>query len=175
MTSNDFEVRPLTGRIGAEIVRLDLSRAPDDVTIEEIRGVLLRWKVLFFRDQEPATQLAFARRFGTVTRAHPTVPGLSGEPDIFPVDAHGGNVAVQWHTDVTFVDRLPGFDPARRLGARRRWRHALGEHCRGVRRPSPSPTHACRVSFCDPHEPIRLRWACAQRNKRGASGVRENV
>jgi len=109
MTSNDFKVHPLAGRIGAEIVGLDLSRTLEDVTIEEIRGVLLRWKVLFFRDQrlEPATQLAFARRFGTVTRAHPTVPGLSGEPDILPVDAHGGNVAIQWHTDVTFVDRPP--------------------------------------------------------------------
>jgi len=109
MTVADWEIHPLAGRIGAEITGLDLSRALDDATIEEIRAVLLRWKVLFFRNQslEPTTQLAFARRFGAVTKAHPTVPGLDSEPHVLSVDAHGGNVAVQWHTDVTFVDRPP--------------------------------------------------------------------
>jgi len=109
MTLIDWEIRPVAGRIGAEIVGLDLAVEQDDATIEEVRAALLRWKVLFFRDQrlEPEAQLAFARRFGPITKAHPTVPGLRGQPDVLDVDAHGGNIAVQWHTDVTFVDRPP--------------------------------------------------------------------
>jgi len=109
MTLIDWEIRPVAGRIGAEIVGLDLAVEQDDATIEQVRAALLRWKVLFFRDQrlEPEAQLAFARRFRPITKAHPTVPGLRGQPDVLDVDAHGGNIAIQWHTDVTSVDRWP--------------------------------------------------------------------
>lgn len=105
-----IDVRPVTGRIGAEIAGVDLASALDEPTIAAIRNALHEWKVLFFRDQhrlDPAAQLAFARRFGPVTTAHPTVPGLEEHPNVLDVDAAGGNVAVQWHTDVTFVDRPP--------------------------------------------------------------------
>jgi taurine dioxygenase len=65
--------------------------------------------VIFFRDQrlDPDAQVAFARRFGTVTTARPTIPGLEEHPDVLDVDARGGNIASHWHTDVTFVDRPP--------------------------------------------------------------------
>src|SRR5262249_56213823 len=33
--------------------------------------------------------------------------GLEERADVFDVDAEGGNIARQWHTDVTFVDRPP--------------------------------------------------------------------
>jgi taurine dioxygenase len=105
-----IEVHPLTGRIGAEVTGIDLATTPDRDTVKIIRNALLDWKVLFFRDQhalDPEAQLAFARHFGPVTYAHPTVPGLGGHPEVLDVDAAGGNVAVQWHTDVTFVDRPP--------------------------------------------------------------------
>jgi alpha-ketoglutarate-dependent taurine dioxygenase len=105
-----IEVHPLTGRIGAEVTGVDLAIRPDADTVKTIRKALLDWKVLFFRDQhalDPEAQLAFARHFGPVTYAHPTVPGLGGHPEVLDVDAAGGNVAVQWHTDVTFVDRPP--------------------------------------------------------------------
>jgi taurine dioxygenase len=105
-----IEIHPLTGRIGAAVTGVDLATPTDADGVAIIRNALLDWKVLFFRDQlalDPETQLAFARHFGPVTAAHPTVPGLGGHPEVLDVDAAGGNVAVQWHTDVTFVDRPP--------------------------------------------------------------------
>ena len=109
MGTSHLEIRPVSARIGAEIAGVDLATELDAAIVAQIRETLLRWKVVFFRDQhlDPDTQLAFARRFGPVTTAHPTVPGLEEHPDVFDVDAEGGNVARQWHTDVTFVDRPP--------------------------------------------------------------------
>ena len=109
MGTSSIEIRPVTGRIGAEIAGVDLASELDDAVVAQSREALLGWKVVFFRDQrlDPDTQLAFARRFGPVTTAHPTVPGLEEHPDVFDVDAQGGNIARQWHTDVTFVDRPP--------------------------------------------------------------------
>ncbi|HTO54953.1 MAG TPA: TauD/TfdA family dioxygenase [Myxococcota bacterium] len=107
--SHAIEVLPVAGRIGAEVRGVDLSQDPPEGQIELVREALLRWKVLFFREQrlDAAAQQRFARRFGPLTGAHPTVPGLREHPDVLDVDARNGNVAVQWHTDVTFVDRPP--------------------------------------------------------------------
>ena len=68
MTGNGFEVRRLSGSIGAEIFGIDLSSEPGDNVIGDIRQVWLEHNVIFFRDQDlpPATFLAFAKRFGQV-------------------------------------------------------------------------------------------------------------
>jgi taurine dioxygenase len=109
MTHSVIEVHPVAGRIGAVVRGVDLAAPLSSGVVELVREALLRRKVLFFRDQrlDPESQAAFARRFGPVTAAHPTVPGLTDHPDVLDVDARGGNVAIQWHTDVTFVDRPP--------------------------------------------------------------------
>lgn len=109
MGEGRLDVVPLAGRIGAEIRGVDLAAASSDDLDARLHEALLRFKVIFFRDQrlDPDAQIAFARRFGEVTLAHPTVPGLADEPHVLDVDARGGNVAIHWHTDVTFVDRPP--------------------------------------------------------------------
>ncbi|HTO07994.1 MAG TPA: TauD/TfdA family dioxygenase [Myxococcota bacterium] len=106
---HSIEVIPVAGRIGAEVRGVDLSADVHEGVIELVREALLRRKVLFFRDQrlDAASQQRFARRFGPVTSAHPTVPGVREHPNVLDVDAREGNVAVQWHSDVTFVDRPP--------------------------------------------------------------------
>lgn len=110
MSPKNFDIQPVAGRIGAEIVGVDLSANLDDDIISEIRQTLVQYKVIFFRRQQlDATgQAAFARRFGEVTTAHPTVPSLPGHSEILDLD-YGRNVnrANHWHTDVTFVDRPP--------------------------------------------------------------------
>ena len=60
-------VEPLTCAIGAEISGVHLgvaSRSPE--LVAEIRALLLKHKVLFFRDQDitRAEHVAFARHFG---------------------------------------------------------------------------------------------------------------
>lgn len=105
-----FDIRPIAGRIGAEIVGLDLSQNLNAQTIQAIRQTLVKYKVIFFRGQQidAKGQVAFARRFGEITAAHPTVPSLPDHPEILDLDyGRRANRANHWHTDVTFVDRPP--------------------------------------------------------------------
>jgi taurine dioxygenase len=109
-TSSHFEIRPVAGRIGAEIIGVNLSTDLSDAVIREIRQTLVKYKVVFFRGQQLDAngQIAFARRFGNITTAHPTVPSLPDHPEILDLDyGRRANRANQWHTDVTFVDRPP--------------------------------------------------------------------
>jgi alpha-ketoglutarate-dependent taurine dioxygenase len=110
IASQDFEIHPVAGRIGAEIVGLDLNQHLSDQTIRAIRQTLVNYKVIFFRGQQLDAngQVAFARRFGEITTAHPTVPSLTDHPEILDLDyGRRASRANHWHTDVTFVDRPP--------------------------------------------------------------------
>lgn len=79
-----IEVEPLTCTLGAEISGVSLADAArDDDLFTEIKGLLLRYKVLFLRDQDisRAEHVAFARRFGEledhpVAGSDPDHPGL---------------------------------------------------------------------------------------------------
>lgn len=97
------------GAIGATIggVRLGGDLGPGAVA--GIRQALLTHKVIFFRGQQhldDAGQLAFAKLLGTPTLAHPTSKSLDGAANVLPIDSDYGK-ANSWHTDVTFVDRIP--------------------------------------------------------------------
>lgn len=110
LTSKHFNIQPVAGRIGAELVGIDLRSQLSDDAISDIRKALVQYKVIFFRRQHltEQDQIAFAHRFGKITTAHPTVPSLPNHPEILDLD-YGRNVnrANHWHTDVTFVDRPP--------------------------------------------------------------------
>jgi taurine dioxygenase len=108
-TGTGFDIRRIGGRIGAEILGVDLSREPDPALFAEINGALLEHKALVFRGQhlDDAAQLRFASLFGELTTAHPTVPSVDGQPQILPVDGEEGIRANHWHTDVTFVRTPP--------------------------------------------------------------------
>jgi len=119
-SSPGIAVRPVTGSIGAEIEGVDLRMDLDDRVVEAIRRALLEWKVVFFRDQAigHAEQIAFARRFGEVTRAHPHLEAVAGFPEILPVDrreevARADNGDYGWHTDVQPSLAPPAFSMLR--------------------------------------------------------------
>ncbi len=63
MATLHFDIRPLTGTIGAEIAGVDLAGSLSDDAVQEIRQTLLQHKVVFFRDQklDAAAQVAFAQ------------------------------------------------------------------------------------------------------------------
>ncbi|GAA2630464.1 TauD/TfdA dioxygenase family protein [Streptomyces axinellae] len=109
MTSSSFDIRRVGGRIGAEVLGVDLSQRLEPGLVEEINGALLAHKALFFRGQDlqDADQIRFASLFGELTTAHPTVPSVEGQPNILPVDGEEGVRANRWHTDVTFVRTPP--------------------------------------------------------------------
>ncbi|CAG2145355.1 TauD/TfdA dioxygenase family protein [Cupriavidus plantarum] len=101
----DLDVRPVSGRIGAEVRGVRLDGDLPAATFEAIRAALLRHKVLFFREQghlDDATQEAFGSLFGPPV-PHPTVPVRAGTQYLLELDSqHGGGRANSWHTDVTF-------------------------------------------------------------------------
>ncbi|HEY3633326.1 MAG TPA: TauD/TfdA family dioxygenase [Jatrophihabitantaceae bacterium] len=107
-TATDLDIRKITGRIGAEVAGLDLSRPLLPDTIATIRAALNEHKALLFRNArlDDEGQQRFAGYFGQLTSAHPTVPAVDGEPNILPVDSEQGR-ANHWHTDVTFVVNPP--------------------------------------------------------------------
>jgi taurine dioxygenase len=86
MTANGFEVRPISGSIGAEIAGIDPTMEPGHNVITAIRQAWLDHGVVFFRDQNlpPAEFLALAKKFGDVVE-YPFIKGIEGFPEIIPV------------------------------------------------------------------------------------------
>src|SRR5260370_27585562 len=71
-----WSLRPVAGRIGAEISGLRLSGDLPDETVAALRRALNHHKVLFFRGQghlDDVEQEAFGRLFGEIV-SHPTIP-----------------------------------------------------------------------------------------------------
>lgn len=107
-----LHVVPLSGSLGAEIGGIDLRSPLDEATVAGIRYALLEHRVLFFRAQfiNPDQQIAFGRRFGELTAAHPLTPAIDTEHrEVLGVDSNdaaasanrspGINPAARWHTD----------------------------------------------------------------------------
>lgn len=80
-----MRIEPATCSIGAEVSGVSLGDASrDDSLFSEIKALLLKYKVLFFRDQKitRAEHVAVARKFGEledhpVLGNHPDYPGLA--------------------------------------------------------------------------------------------------
>lgn len=106
--SSRFGVRKLSGRIGAEFTGAGPTLELDADAVTAIRAALSEHKALVFRDVDidDEGQQRFARYFGELTTAHPTVPAVPGAPNVLPVDSEEGK-ANHWHTDVTFVVSPP--------------------------------------------------------------------
>lgn len=103
-TEQSIELTRLTHDVGAKIEGLRLDGDLDRDTVEWIRGELTRHKVLIIRGQQHLTdssQYAFASLLGTPTLAHPTVVSHGRDNLILEGAANA------WHTDVSFVDRVP--------------------------------------------------------------------
>ncbi|CAG4913378.1 TauD/TfdA dioxygenase family protein [Paraburkholderia saeva] len=78
-----FAVERYTPTIGAEIQGVDLRDPLDDATYAALRRALLKYKVLFFRDQDisPAQHVAVAKRFGEL-EIHPAFPHHPDHPEL---------------------------------------------------------------------------------------------
>ncbi len=97
----------LGARIGARIEGVTPGGYLDPALVELVNRALLEHKVIFFRGQphlDDESQQAFAELLGQPTTAPPTV--TSRGATVLPIDSEPGK-ASSWHTDVTFVDRIP--------------------------------------------------------------------
>jgi alpha-ketoglutarate-dependent taurine dioxygenase len=108
-------VRKVGGVIGAVVEGIRADGDADPAAFAELRAALLRHRVVFLPGQHGVTdddQRAFARLFGPLTKPHPTVSGDGVA--ILPIDSEQQK-ANSWHTDVTFVDRVPAISILRAL------------------------------------------------------------
>ena len=108
-----MRIEPLTCAIGAELIGVNLAEAAYDSDLfQEIKAALLRYRVLFLRDQvfTRGQHVDFASRFGRledhpVAPSHPEFPGLVmiyKNPET-PPDRYEN----AWHTDATWRDEPP--------------------------------------------------------------------
>jgi alpha-ketoglutarate-dependent taurine dioxygenase len=106
--TSSLDIRKVTARIGAEVSGLDIAEPLDAATVAAVRQALNEHKALVFSDVvlDDAGQQRFARQFGELTTAHPTVQSAEGAPNVLSVDSERGR-ANNWHTDVTFVLNPP--------------------------------------------------------------------
>ncbi|HEX8057005.1 MAG TPA: TauD/TfdA family dioxygenase [Novosphingobium sp.] len=124
---SNLRFQQATPVIGAEVTGIDLRQELDEETVAKLRKKLLKYKVLFFRDQ-PITDeqhIRFSSYFGGVTPAHPITNGRKdgpvqvmenvkslqrGRPTSFDEVQKQHHRAFArprtgrgWHTDITFV------------------------------------------------------------------------
>ena len=107
-----FELRPFTGALGAEIIGVDLRTTPED-TFSEVLRALHDYHVLAVRDQalEPATLQQVARRFGPFS-GNPVHTPMDGFEDIVRFvrepDDTGKVIGEDWHMDLAWLAKPPG-------------------------------------------------------------------
>ncbi|WP_069147395.1 TauD/TfdA dioxygenase family protein [Rhodococcus erythropolis] len=90
--------------IGARIDGVHLSGDLSEETAYAINYALAAHKVVFFRGQQrldDTSQYEFAGTLGSQTTTHPTLK--SKDNKLLVLDG----AASSWHTDVTFIDRIP--------------------------------------------------------------------
>jgi len=105
---------PSTPALGAEISGLDLDRPLSPEEAEFLRAAWLRYKVIFFRDQDISheSHVRLGNLFGEL-EGHPVIPSVDGYPEILRIEGVEGvqltaeklapfQAYNKWHTDVTF-------------------------------------------------------------------------
>jgi taurine dioxygenase len=108
-----IRVEPLTCALGAELGNVSLAAAARDAgLVAEIRQLLLKHRVLFFRDQDitRAEHVAFARHFGDL-EDHPVAGSDPEHPGLVRIyktpDQPNDRYENAWHTDATWREKPP--------------------------------------------------------------------
>ena len=108
---DSIKVEPLTCAIGAQLSNVDLGVASrDPALVAEIRALLLKHRVLFFRDQDitRAEHVAFARQFGEL-EDHPVAGSDPENPGLVRIyknpDQPNDRYENSWHADATWREK----------------------------------------------------------------------
>jgi taurine dioxygenase len=114
-----LHIQPLSAHIGAEIHGVDLTRPLSAAQIADIRAALLKWRVVFFREQflNHEQHVAFSAQFGELTVGHPVFGHVDGHPQIYSISKFRKATRFEgqsllrpwtgWHTDVTAAVNPP--------------------------------------------------------------------
>jgi len=106
-----LKIEAVTPAIGAEISGVSLNKDLNDDICDQIYKALIKYQVVFFRDQDlsPKSHLKLAKSFGEPEPPHPVYPHVDGyenivllknDKDIIP-DTN------DWHKDLTFKANPP--------------------------------------------------------------------
>ena len=106
-----MKIEAVTPAIGAEISGVSLNKDLNDDICDQIYKALIKYQVVFFRDQDlsPESHLKLAKSFGEPEPPHPVYPHVDGyenivllknDEDIIP-DTN------DWHKDLTFKANPP--------------------------------------------------------------------
>jgi alpha-ketoglutarate-dependent taurine dioxygenase len=118
-TSQQITIQPLSVHIGAQIGGVNLAEPLTADQVAAIRGAILEWRVVFFRDQSLDHQqhIDFARQFGETTSGHVVFGGDETYPEIYSIAKErtanrNRNQALLrpwsgWHTDITAAINPP--------------------------------------------------------------------
>lgn len=111
----DFDIRPLGGAFGAEVLGLDLSQPLHDDDFARVHAAHLAHHVVVFRGQRitPAQQVAFSRRFGPLQIHVQKKFQLAGHPEVLIVSnikENGepiglGDAGAFWHSDLSYKEK----------------------------------------------------------------------
>jgi taurine dioxygenase len=108
-----IRVEPLTCTIGAQLHNVNLADAArDDALFAEIKALLLKYRVLFLRDQDFARSdhVAFARRFGDL-EDHPVAGSDPDNPGLVRIykdlDSPPEHYENSYHCDATWREAPP--------------------------------------------------------------------
>ncbi len=105
-----LKITPLGPHIGAFVEDVSLNRPLSDAQFEQLYHALLKYQVLFARNQPitPVEQRNLAARFGDL-HIHPFYPHTPEAEEIIVLDTNDNNPPDNdnWHTDVTFIETPP--------------------------------------------------------------------
>ena len=109
-TTTSIRLRPLSGRIGVEVLDADLGVLLEDgAARREVHRAMLDHHVVVMRGLHPTPEqhIALASAFGDPIQPEEHLPKHPDHPIICRFDSAGGYKADKWHTDGTFRDVIP--------------------------------------------------------------------
>ena len=116
MVSSEYQVNPISGTIGAEIIGVDLTKPLGESRFEEIYRAFLEHLVIFIPGQKPLSidhLKRFAEYFGELDYdpfVFPfKIPVIKEHPEVYEnikeASNEGINIGGYWHADVTYREK----------------------------------------------------------------------
>ncbi len=106
-----MKIEAVTPTIGAEISGVSLNKDLNDDICDQIYKALIKYQVVFFRDQDlsPESHLKLAKSFGEPEPPHPVYPHVDGYENIVLLKNDEDSIpdTNDWHKDLTFKSNPP--------------------------------------------------------------------
>ena len=103
-----MQTTPLEGAFGAQVLDVNLATDVDEAFAKELRGLLLRERLLVFRGQElDARSLREVGRCLGTLDVHPFIESVEGVPEVIAIVKEADeerNFGGAWHSEVSFYE-----------------------------------------------------------------------